>query len=315
MNGNHAIANLRTFCVAFALIFTVLGGGRLAIVFFVDPNERFVADPRHFTANRERWAKPTLVKIYPHNALLLGTSKLAHVNPDDIDTPKFRFFNAAVFGGNPEEIYTFIEQFAQNDKLVIISYDLLVMNESVFPWQPNAWKDPVWFSEANYDYLTASNIFHLALEYLWRRPASTPINDNGSRDVTHDLARSNAMPAVNFSGALDQIRNSGYNVFVYSELRVRALEKTAALLRERGTPHIVLISPENRQILELVKASGKQWALDRFRADIKRIFPDAIDYSDSWVSEDRNFFKFDPMHYLPAVGAGMVRDALRARRY
>ena len=31
--------------------------------------------------------------------------------------------------------------------------------------------------------------------------------------------------------------------------------------------------------------------MEKFRCDIKRIFPEAIDHSESWVSADVNFYK------------------------
>lgn len=280
-------------------------------MFFVDPFERFIADPEHFTVNRERWAKPWLVKVYPHNALLVGTSKLAHVNPDDIDTGDLHFFNASVAGGTPEEMYTYLDRFSHDDKLVIISYDLMAMSESIWAWQPHDWQQPAWLTVSNFDYILGSESFSLSLNYLiYGRPPSSAVNRNGSRDVTHDLARSEAMPAVDFAAALKQIYGAAYADFRYSARRAETFERTARLLQQRGIPYIVLISPENRQVLDLIRSSGKQWALDRFRVDVKHAFPEALDYSDSWVSDDRNFFKFDPMHYLPAVGAKMIREAM-----
>jgi hypothetical protein len=109
---------------------------------------------------------------------------------------------------------------------------------------------------------------------------------------------------------LATLKGAAFTEFKYSAERVAYLEKIKAMLVERGIPHIVLISPEDRQMLEMIKASGSQWALERFRSDIHRIFSDAIDYSDSWMSADANFFRHDPLHYLPSAGAAMVREAL-----
>src|SRR5438445_10089738 len=43
----------------------------------------------------------------------------------------------------------------------------------------------------------------------------------------------------------------------------RFQEKLKAMLIERHIPYVVLVSPENRQVLEMIKASGSQWALER----------------------------------------------------
>lgn len=307
--------DLRTFCVAFALLFLMFGAGRLAVVFFVDPLERFISDPHHFTANRERWAKPMLVKKYPHNALLVGTSKLAHVNPDDINVPGFKFFNASVAGGTPEEMFTFIDLFGRDAKLVVISYDIMTMNDSIWGLQPHQWEQPKWFTMSNLEYVTGFDHFTTSVNFAFNgRPPSTVIRINGSRDAWHDVARSNAMQAFDFKGALAQINGAAYAKFTYSNARIEYIERTKKLLDDRHTPYIVLISPEDKQVLALIQTSGNQANLDRFRADIHRIFPDAIDYSDSWVSADENFLKFDPMHYLPSVGAEMIRDAIAKSR-
>jgi hypothetical protein len=308
---------LRKFVIAFVAILVAMTGARWAVVFFVDPLARFNIDMDNITLFREREGKPWLIKLYPHNAILLGTSKLAYVNPDDIDTPDLKFFNSSFAGALPEEMYTFLKHFVPDSKLVVLSFDIIPMNENTWAmrregnWQSPPFKIAVvnWF-----DYLNNNReALLLALEYTWKgKPNPGTLHRNGARNIPHEISRSEAMSAPAFTGPLAILRGAAFRDFKYSAQRIDYLVKIKALLDERRIPHLVLISPENRQMLDMIKASGNQWALDRFRSDVHRVFPGTIDYSNSWVSADENFLKFDPLHYLPDVGARMIREALRS---
>jgi hypothetical protein len=177
-------------------------------------------------------------------------------------------------------------------------------------WQPAPFKTAAinYFEYLNND----REAFLLALEYLIKgKPNPGTLLRNGGRHVPLEIARSEAMSAPAFAVPLATLRGAAFGDFKYSEQRVAYLEKLKAMLIERHIPYVVLVSPENRQMLEMIKASGSQWALEQFRRDVHRIFPEALDYSDSWVSADENFLKFDPLHYLPQAGARMVREAIR----
>jgi hypothetical protein len=311
----YSARDLRRFLLTFAAtIFAVLAV-RYALIFIVDPRARFNFDMNNVTVYREREGKPWLIGNYPHNAILIGTSTLARVNPVDVDTPELKFFNASFSGALPEEIYRFLKAFVPSAKLVVLSFDVIVMNEGTWPLREYAeWVEPSLKDVliSHFQYLNENEALMMAIDQVVHGIPQQPgtLFRNGARNAPLDIARSNAMAAPDFVGPLATMRSAAFTAFKYSEARVGYLQRIKALLDERQIPHVVLISPENRQMLDMIRDSGSQWALDKFRADVRRIFPDAIDYSNSWVSADENFFKFDPLHYFPGVGARMVKEAV-----
>jgi hypothetical protein len=299
--------------MAFAVIFLALNVARFAFIFFVDPQERFLVDPNNVSVNRERWAKPWFIRKYPHNAVLLGTSKLAHVDPVDIDTPELKFFNASFQGALPEEIYSFLDLFVPEARLVIISLDIIPMNEKTWGLRPTDWQSASFTNAtiAAWDYLIDPKAFTTSVDYFANgRPERGMVKPNGARNISPEIARSKAMTAPDFAKPLEQIKGAAFGEFKYSEERIGYLEKIKKLLDDRRIQYIILISPENRHLLRMISDSGNAWALERFRTDVRRIFPGAIDYSSSWMSADSNFLKFDPLHYLPSAGAEMIKEAI-----
>jgi hypothetical protein len=314
----YGAKDFRRFLVVFAVTIFMGLAARYALVFFVDPKARFNFDINNITLYRERAGKTWLVNRYPHNAVLIGTSKLAQVNPADVDTPELQFFNASFSGALPEEILGYVRAFVPRAKLVVLSFDIMMMNEETWKflgetdWQQPSLKDTL---ISHFQYLNDRDVLMEALQQVWEGiPRPGKLLPNGARDAPGDLARSTAMAAPDFERPLAVMQGAAFNVFAYSQHRVTAIEDIKTLLEQRHIPYVVLISPENRQMLEMIRTSPAAWALDRFRADIRRIFPNVLDYSDSWVSADENFYKFDPLHYLPSVGASMVREALACSR-
>lgn len=308
-----ASSRVRMFLIASAIIFLTIGPLRLALVFSVDPFERFMTDPTNVSTNRERESKPWFIKSSPHNAVLIGTSKLAYVDPDDVDTPELKFFNASFAGAVPEEMYSFLRLFVPRARLVVISLDIITMNEDTWSLRPTDWGQRSFQDAAiaGWDYLTSHEALKMSIIYaLNGRPERSMLKANGARHAPGELARSDAMTTTAFEGPLATLRGAAFDGFNYSEARIGYLEKIKKLLDDRHIKHIVLISPESEAMLDMIERSGNKWALERFRADVKGIFPDAVDYSRSWMSDNSNFLKFDPLHYLPTAGEKMVREAL-----
>jgi hypothetical protein len=305
---------LRQFVLAFAFIFVALCAVRAATIYYFDPRVRFYSDDTKIPIVREQAGKPRMIRTYPHNAVIIGTSKLAAVDPADIDTPDLKFFNASWAAALPEDTASFLDLFVHDAKLVVISLDIMMMNEKAWHFYgPTSFGEPSFKDDviAKFWYLTDTNEFFTSAGYLINgKPYYGILKPNGGRDSTQDLARSAKMTAPDFAGPLRILQASAFDGFTYSHARVPYIEKMKALMDERHIPYVVLISPENRQMMEMIKASGNYWALRRFRQDVRQIFPEMIDYSESWVSDDANFFKFDPLHYRPDVGAKMIREAI-----
>lgn len=304
---------MRQFILCFISAAVLTIGLSACLVYTVDPYQAVVTNINSISVFKEREAKPWLIQNYKHNAILLGTSKLAHVNPSDIDTPELTFFNASFSGALPEEMFDFLNQFVSEARLVILSFDLMTMNELTWGLTAKTFPKPSALRrfEHTFKYITSMDSLRAAFAQL-ADPKASPglLRRNGGRSVPEELERSAALGAPHFDKPLIILRGAAYQSFKYSERRVEYIRQIKALLDERHIRYIVLISPEDRQMMETIKDAGSYWALERFRADMAHIFPDVIDYSESWVSDDSNFFNHDPLHYLPKAGAAMVQEAI-----
>ena len=64
----------------------------------------------------EREMKLYLVRNSPHQALLIGSSKMAHTDPDSIRG--YRFLNVSFSNAQPEEIISYLKNFAGKEKSI-----------------------------------------------------------------------------------------------------------------------------------------------------------------------------------------------------
>ena len=97
----------------------------------IDPFVFFGQNTLGAYADTEREFKFSKVKYYPHDALLLGSSMVTYINPDDIN--KYKFFNASFSNALPEEILHFLKHRYHNDlKLVVIGVDIFTLNNEQF---------------------------------------------------------------------------------------------------------------------------------------------------------------------------------------
>ena len=88
----------------FVILALGLAGGLVATIglfnYFVDPYGLFGQNRLGIHISAEREFKPSQVQRYPHDALVLGTSRMAMIPVDDLKG--FRFFNAGFGGGTAE---------------------------------------------------------------------------------------------------------------------------------------------------------------------------------------------------------------------
>lgn len=307
---------MKNFFLFFIAAAVLAMGLSASLVYTIDPKRAVQTDINSLSVFQERNAKPWLIQNYKHNAVLLGTSKFAHVDPSDIDTPGLTFFNASFSGALPEEMLDFLNQFVPHARLVILSFDLMTMNELTWGLTDKTFPKPSALRRLDYTlrYLVSMDSLKSALIQLVN-PTKSPglLRRNGGRYVPEELERSKLLRVPHFEKPLETLRGAAYQTFKYSDKRVEYLRKIKALLDERHIQYIVLISPEDEQMMKMIKDAGSYWALQRFRTDIAKIYPSAIDYSESWMSNDSNFFNHDPLHYMPKAGAVMVREAMSIR--
>ena len=99
-----------------------LAGGLGLLNYCVDPYNRFGHNRLGVYISAERESKSIAVRRYPHNALLLGNSRMAMIPVAQLNG--FRFFNGALGGATAEESYYFAYHYATRQDLVELGVDL-----------------------------------------------------------------------------------------------------------------------------------------------------------------------------------------------
>ena len=73
--------------------------------YFVDPQSQFGGRVFGGYNDNAKTLKYYQITDYPFNALILGSSKVAAINPDTITHKDLKFYNGALLSVTPEEIY------------------------------------------------------------------------------------------------------------------------------------------------------------------------------------------------------------------
>jgi hypothetical protein len=134
----------------------------------------------------------------------------------------------------------------------------------------------------------------------------------GNRNARDQLAQNARISVVDDREAVEYWRTKTLHDFRYSQARLTALEQIKELLQQRQIPLIVLITPDNSSFIALIKELGLYPLYLEFRKDVRAIFPDAFDFSESRWSDIDYRFKNDTGHFVPQAGAEMLAEVLAA---
>ncbi len=288
----------------------------------VDPFDKLGRNQIGVYNSSEIDAKPHMLVRYPHDGLILGTSRMTYVDPTTIKG--HRFFNAAFSAATPEEILDFLQLYAFDQRLVVLGLDFLMFNESYLPLDPNPFKSavspqtfakPLTYAEFNdlRDYVLSWNVTWNSAKALVESlfgvnpPFLMPA---GNRNARRKLAEDARLTAADDGEAIEYWRTHTLHDFHYSQARIAALAQIKQLLRDRHIPLIVLITPDNASFIRLIHELGLYPEYLTFREDVRGVFPNAFDFSESrWSGIDYRF-KNDTGHFLPSAGAEMMAEVL-----
>ena len=291
----------------------------------VNPFYFFPHQPLGIYLSSDRLAKPRLVARGSFDSILLGSSITANIQVAGL--PAARFFNASLPSGMPEEFLFFIERYGGNARLVVIGLDFFMMNERGFPFvhNPTSAFEPleaptgrhVLNIHANrtekigqylFSYDVTVETIRATINWWFGRP--NRLSETG--DLTEQTEQISAVvsKAEDFIRGLETLRDYHFAGFEYSTERVESLRHIHALLKRRGVKAIVFINPLHEDTFHLIHDMGLAAFLDRFRADVRGIFPHAADLSQSHWSDRRNFRTGDPLHYTSAVGKALIESLL-----
>lgn len=300
---NPFVRYLTTLSTTATLSLSLLG----AINWRVDPFLIFENNRLGVYSWVERQFKSSAIKTYQHDAVLLGTSKTALINPDDL--PMFKFFNASFSSAAPEDILLFLKQNLTQEKFVLIGLDLFTFNEKAYPYNDSneLYRDDLL---ENLFSLNASkeSLRTLGLHFLGRPPL---IQENGQRHPSPDNDEDSKGGEV-FDARVDRIAHKYYSSFTFSEKRIVALQDIRDLLEKRGVGHKVFLNPINEKEYEaLLSYPQAHTSLLTLKKELSRIFPGYVDLTLSRYSKLSYYYKDDPVHYKPHVGKWIVDEVMK----
>jgi hypothetical protein len=291
-----------------------LAGGLGLLNYWVDPYNRFGHNRLGVYISAERESKSTEVRRYPHNALLLGNSRMAMIPVAQLDG--FRFFNGALGGASAEETYYFVYHYATQQDLVVLGVDLGAGDPPEL--KGDIFLPPSLTSDLN-------NLLSLStVEYSFRtigehwRGQPTSLRRDGSFDAARWFELYDREDRSRLVWQLERLKGELDNYAGTCRERMSFYVKLADCLRQRGITCVVLVPPLHEDVAKYVQTSRARAGLETWRRQLGTIFPHVVDLSFSAYGAAENFFKCDPAHFKPEVGVKLLNTevipvALRAR--
>jgi len=290
----------------------------------VDPFDKLGHNLIGVYNSSERDAKPQMLVRYPHDGLILGSSRMTFIDPRTIRG--YRFFDGAFSDAMPEEMLDFFRVYATNEKLVVIGLDFQMFNETYAPIRPDRFK-PIAPPDATPNFwqlIESSDLrdYLLSWNVTWNSAKALAENliginppflmPAGNRNARKRLAEDARVTTPDDGDSIEYWRTHLLYNFRYSAARLAILQQIKELLQDRHTALIVLTTPDNTSFVALIHEMGLYELYLLYRQDIRKIFPDAFDFSESRWSALVYRFKNDPGHFLPQTGTEMMQEVLAA---
>lgn len=309
----RASASSRHFTLAFA---AVVAGVLLTMGIvnaLVDPYNILGQNRIGVYASNERLAKPMLLQRGGYDVIIIGSSKVASIDPTDLAGG--RAFNASFGAALPEEMAWFLDSFARPGQLVVVGLDFYMFNEREFL---RVDKDP--FADTNRPsriaYVFGWDVLSMSVRSLvaryWKGDPPAILRE-GTRNQAPDWTRHNALTEPDYDRVFTTLRNHHYRAVKYSERRVALLSKLKARLEQKNVRLITFINPLHHGVRDIIRELAEA-DFQRFRRDMKTIFPEIYDLTGDEFSDRDLYFRHDPYHYKPAVGACLINQMIAGRR-
>ena len=270
--------------------------------YIVDPYDLYGNNRLGVFITAEREFKSSEVRRYPHNALLVGNSRMAMIPVKDLEG--FHFFNGGFGGGTSEEAYYFLEHYAKNIDLVIIGVEL-GQGDPPSPvgdiFAPLTWTGVL------------NNLLNLkTVEYsvrtIYDHYSGEPISlrQDGSFDATRWFERWDVPDPDHLAFVLKKLGQGYWNYTGKSKLQMTFYNRIADMLRERGVLCVAVIPPLHEGVAEKLRNSAADAAYESWRNKLRAIFPVVVDLSLSSYCAATNYFASDPVHFKPEMGVVML---------
>jgi hypothetical protein len=317
----------RRFIAVLAFVVALTCGLAAAVNVAIDPFGYFGFNQTGLFFNDERTFKLMQVRRYPHDALLLGDSRSAYVDPDPIRAP--RFFNGAFAGASLEELIWFWEHYGTDARVVVIG-----MAEGDIGGEPiiseqfanRSWRDP-------FRYALSFELLQHSRDAVrrWRDGEPPTYLDNGARRIADKIIRQ-----VGSQGAVSPLAMSAYVPGATPPNRavrnlcadrrsslapaqvapavIERLGRMAELADRRGAKLILFLQPRHQEIID----QGTRGNPAARRSGPPEILTAAICHFDlaffdltETYSDPSYYWSSDHTHYFPSVGVSLLEEILR----
>ena len=289
----------RRFTVVMLAMSAFFLGGPVLLNYVIDPYDRFGNNTMGVYIMCEREMKATEVVRRPHDALVIGNSRIACIPAPELKG--FHFFNAAFAAASAEEIYWFLHHHAEKQKLVLLGIDLGTKDPPVL--QGDIFRRGDWS-------LAAENLVNLqTVEYSFKTlfshwagkpshylpdgsvPASAIWTDPGKKD---DMLAGKIFMGSLKGAMVERVLKPPRSLSFY--------RKIADLLHERKIPCVVVMPPMHEEVIRHIESLNLQGECKAWEDEVRAIFPNIVNLTSSPYSAAPGFYVRDPVHYKPEVG-------------
>jgi hypothetical protein len=288
-------------------------GSLLLVALFnlvVDPFDRFGLNRLGVYISASREFKLRQAGRLPHDGLLVGNSRIAQIPASELRGR--RFFNGGVEGASLSEVQIFLERHLQTNELVVLNLDhhILGFESDVEPSPAYAPLDLNTIGR----YLLNLKTIEYSVRTIARHLAGAQpvIGSDGTIEPTHwRMARD-----VDDPGWLRRqiaAESNRIQEFDFRPQRLEELRRIQRLVQDRKGRLVVFFSPVHEDLLPALETgpAGKKWqgAVD----EIGAMFPGVVNLTRSDFSSRTNFFRTDPVHFLPEVGKRILNEYVLPR--
>ncbi len=296
----------RHFTLIMLAVSVLFVGLPVLLNYLVDPYDRFGNNTMGVFIMAERELKPSEVVRFPHNALMIGNSRIASIPAVKVNG--FKFFNASFAAATPEEIYYFLEHYAHKEELVVIGIDMCARD-------PGVLKGDI-FRPGDFASVSEHLVNLQTVEYSLK----TVFSHWGGKPSRYLPDGSLAAPEWGNAGKLDDpTAGKRYldDMKAHMVLNVvpapRSLSfcrKIADTLRARNIPVVVVMPPIHEAVFRHVGEMNLQGRYEEWVAEVTSIFPNVVNLTGSPYGSASNFYLRDPLHYKPETGVQFMNEVV-----
>jgi hypothetical protein len=281
-------------------------GGPVLLNYFVDPYDRFGNNTAGIYIMAEREMKGTEVERYPHNALLIGNSRIAEIPVSQLKMDGYRFFNGSFAAASAEEIYWFIHHHAHNQELVVLGIDMGTQDPPIL--QGDTFRRGDWAAAT--EHLVNLQTVEYSIKTLashWSGKHTRYLRDGSVAAMDWGEPGKKDDPLVG-KRHLESLKAAMAFRLQPPPRKLSFYRKIADTLRERKIPCVIVMPPVHEDVIRHIEAVNVRGEYLSWLEEIRSIFPNIVNLTSSPYNAASEFYSRDPVHYRPEVGVRFMNE-------